>query len=434
MKNLLFIFFVCFTGLNVIAQTTSKKVTRADTNRQVRPHAVKAGTNKQIRPRAVKADTSRRSRPRVVRADTGKQVRLRPRAVKADTSKRSRPRVVRADTSKRSGPRPRIIKADMRRQGQRVIRKPVIKPSLADSIKKADSLTKASSATENTNPATLADTSKKVATDSLKMVTSDSAKIVATPAVVKKPIDSFYLKLLDNPYLKTKGKSVYLVINQRQRQSKDEMFYLLAGLLLFLSFLRMAFSRYFRNIFYLFFQPGFRQKQTREQLQQSSFPSLLLNLFFILSGAAYISFIITHYQLTNLNFWRLLLYSISLLLVLYTGKFLFLTFAGWVFDVKEAAETYIFAVFLINKILGVLLIPFTFIIAFSTNGVVETSITISLLLIGLLFIYRYLLSFAPVLREVKVNALHFLFYIFAFEIVPLLLIYKTLMLYLNKSL
>jgi hypothetical protein len=35
---------------------------------------------------------------------------------------------------------------------------------------------------------------------------------------------------------------------------------------------------------------------------------------------------------------------------------------------------------------------------------------------------------------VKVSPLHFFFYVLAFEITPLLLIYKTLMLYLNKSL
>lgn len=437
---MLLIFLACFTGLNVVAQTTGKKIAGADANRQVRPRAVRVDTSKQIharprvvkadtskqirpRPRAVKADTSKniRARPRVVRADTSKQLRPRPRVVRADTSKQLRSHLVRGDTSKQTRPRPRIIKADTSRPVRsQVIRKPVIKPSVADSIKKAHTLAKASSAI--------------VATDSLKKITTDSAKTAATPAVAKKTIDSFYLKLLNNPYLKTTGKPVYLVIKERQRQSKDEMFYLLAALLLFLAFLRKGFSKYFRNIFYLFFQPGFRQKQTREQLQQTSFPSLLLNLFFILSGAAYISFIVTHYQLTNLNFLRLLIYSISLLLVLYAGKFFFLTFAGWVFDVKEATETYIFAVYLVNKILGVLLIPFTFIIAFSTGQVVETSITISLLLIGLLFIYRYLLSFTPVLRAVKVNALQFLFCIFAFEIVPLLLIYKTLMIYFNKSL
>jgi hypothetical protein len=204
--------------------------------------------------------------------------------------------------------------------------------------------------------------------------------------------------------------------------------------LLFLAFIKLVFSKYFKNLFRLFFQPSFRQRQTREQLQQGNFPSLLLNLFFVISAGAYISFLLTYYQLTNANFWLLLLYSSLALIVLYTGKFIFLNFAGWVFNVKEATSAYIFAIYLINKILGVVLVPFIFLIAFAENNIKNVSVTISILIVLLLFLYRYLISYGPVRREVKVSAVHFFFYILAFEITPLLVIYKTITLYLNNSL
>jgi hypothetical protein len=252
--------------------------------------------------------------------------------------------------------------------------------------------------------------------------------------VAKKPFDRFYGKMLDNPFFKSREKPVFLVIDERDKSSKDDMFYLVLGLLLFLAFIKLVFSRYFQNVFRLFFQPTFRQKQTREQLQQGNLPSLLLNLFFIFSTAAYISFLFTYYNITDVGFWMLFLYSSLSLLVLYTGKYILLSFAGWVFNVKEAAEVYIFSIYLINKILGVVLIPFTIIIAFSFPNIINVSITISALVIGLLFVYRYRVSYPAVRKEVKVSPLHFFFYVFAFEIIPLLLIYKTLMLYLNKSL
>ncbi|MCW3081151.1 DUF4271 domain-containing protein [Segetibacter sp.] len=254
------------------------------------------------------------------------------------------------------------------------------------------------------------------------------------PASTKGPIDSFYLKLLDNPFLRSKSKPVFLVINERQRTSKDEVFYLLLGLISFLAFIKLLFSRYFQNLFRLFFQPSFRQKQTREQLQQGNLPSLLLNLFFIFSTAAYISFLLDYYHVVTVGFWLLLVYSALSLIILYTGKFIFLSFAGWVFNVREATSAYIFAVYLINKILGVVLVPFTLVIAFSKTNIKNISITISVLLILMLFIYRYVMSYGPVRREVRVSPVHFFFYVLAFEITPLLLIYKTLMLYLNKSL
>ncbi|MDQ6814307.1 MAG: DUF4271 domain-containing protein, partial [Bacteroidota bacterium] len=115
-------------------------------------------------------------------------------------------------------------------------------------------------------------------------------------------------------------------------------------------------------------------------------------------------------------------------------KYIFLSFAGWVFNVKEAVDTYIFAIYLVNKIMGIVLVPFTLILAFSRPDIKNISVTISISLILLLFLYRYMVSYVPVRREIKVSSLHFLFYIFAFEVTPLLLIYKTLMLYLDKSL
>jgi hypothetical protein len=315
-------------------------------------------------------------------------------------------------------------RVDTVRRAPRPIKKPVVKPIIrratVDTLKRTDTLVKRNSIAA-------------ISPDTSRMVVFETQKLSAAPAVPKKPIDSFYLKILDNPYLRTTGKPLYFVVNERTPNSKDEIFYLLAALILFLAFIRLAFSQYFKNIFRLFFEPTFRQKQTREQLLQNTFPSFLLNLFFIVSSAAYITFVISHLQLTHLNFWLLLAYSTIALLILYIGKFLLLTFAGWVFDVKQATDTYIFAVYLINKILGVVLIPFTLVIAFSRGSIIDHTITISLLIIAILFIYRFLVSFAPVQREIKVTPFHFLFYFFAFEIVPLLLIYKTLIIYLNNS-
>jgi hypothetical protein len=274
-----------------------------------------------------------------------------------------------------------------------------------------------------------------VTSDSIAVV-SDSLSTDSAALKTGAPInlvDTFYKKLLDNPYLQMKQPPVYLVIKERVHESKDEVFYLAAGLLLFLGFIKLLFSRYFSNIFRLFFQPSFRQKQTREQLQQSNLPSLLLNLFFILSGGIYLALLADYHQVIGVSFWLQFVYSTALLMSLYAGKYVFISFAGWVFNVKEASETYMFVVYLINKILGVALIPFILLIAFSQPSVIPVAITVSVLLISVLFMYRYVVSYGPVRKEVRVSPLHFLFYVLAFEITPLLLIYKSLLIYLNKS-
>ena len=224
------------------------------------------------------------------------------------------------------------------------------------------------------------------------------------------------------------------MIDERKRNSKDELFYLTTGLLLFLAFNRLVFSKYFSNIFRLFFQPTFRQKQTREQLSQNNLPSLLFNLLFIFSAGVYIALITDYYNVAQINFWLLFLYSAALIATLYVVKFLFLKFSGWLFNVKEATDTYIFIVYLINKISGIILIPFIIVIAFANTEIISIAVIGSLMILAVLFSYRYLISYAPVRKEIKVSPIHFFFYICAFEIIPLLLIYKVLMIYIVNSL
>lgn len=258
---------------------------------------------------------------------------------------------------------------------------------------------------------------------------------VPNPAVLTPPhrgIDTFYQKLLNNPYFNHRQAPLYLVISERNPVSKDQMFYLLSGLVLFLAFIRLIFSRYFINIFRLFFQPSFRQKQTREQLLQSNLPSFFLNIFFVFSAGAYVALLTEYFQLSDDGFWKLFFYSSAGLLLLYVCKYLVLSFAGWVFGVSDATDTYSFIVFLINKIMGVLLVPFILLIAFSQPQVITMSVTISMVLIGILFLYRYVAAFNPVMREIRVDPGHFLLYIAAIEIIPMLLIYKTLVNYLYK--
>ena len=251
--------------------------------------------------------------------------------------------------------------------------------------------------------------------------------------ILKHPLDSLYNRLLDNPFFNSKQRPVYLTINEKHRQHKDEMFYLLIGLMFFLALIKLSFSKYFTQLFRQFAQPFLRINQTPDNLSQNNFPSLMLNLFFIFSLGVYVALLVKYYSLSNVPFEINFLYSALFLFILYTAKYVLLSFAGWVFNAKDATETYIFIVFLVNKIMGIVLLPFSFIIAFSQTAFINVGVTISLMFILVLFSYRYIASINPIKRELKISFFHFVFYILAFEITPLLLLYKTLGYYLAES-
>ena len=267
--------------------------------------------------------------------------------------------------------------------------------------------------------------------DSLHTDSIRKASILSVPVVVYDT--STYRKYEVHPYLPLNKTPVFMVINYRKTVSKDDLFYLLVGVIFLLAFIRSAFSKYFRNLFLLFFQTSLRQKQTRDQLLQDNLASLLTNLLFIISAGLYITLLIQYKHWIQAPFWWLAAGSAAILLLTYLVKYLFLLFSGWVFNTKEAAGSYVFVVFLVNKVLGVMLIPFLLVLAFSDTLVIEVSTTLCAGLVIILLAYRYWVSYHAVLNKLKVNPLHFFLYLCAVELLPLILIYKVLINYLDGS-
>lgn len=238
--------------------------------------------------------------------------------------------------------------------------------------------------------------------------------------------DTLFRRLLNVPYLPVKARPVAMFAEEHVPENKDALFYLLVGIVLFLAFIRVSFTKFFQNTFRLFFQSSFRQKQGREQLSQDNLPSLLMNLLFIMVAGLFITVVASQKNWVPVSFWWLLLYSTLVLLGIYLVKYLFIRFAGWVFNVQDAADTYSFIVFLVNKIAGVALIPLLMVVAFSGGQVNDIVLTITGCLVGILLLYRYAVSLGAVRKSLQVNAFHFFLYLCAVEIIPLLLIYKVL--------
>lgn len=215
---------------------------------------------------------------------------------------------------------------------------------------------------------------------------------------------------------------------------KEFIFYVLIFLLLVFGILRQLFPKYFKDLFSVFFNTTLKQSQIREQLIQTPLPSLMLNGFFIVSAGLYITFLLEYYESNPVNhFWVLFFYCCTGLSIIYMVKFLVLKMVGWVFDIKEAADANIFVVFITNKMIGILLLPFLILLAFSQGGIYSISLTISWFLIAAILLYRVILTYSVIRNQIKVNPFHFFLYFCAFEITPLLLVYKGLLVFFNVT-
>jgi len=216
--------------------------------------------------------------------------------------------------------------------------------------------------------------------------------------------------------------------DQKVFSGKEYLFYYLIFLLILFGLLRRAFAKYFYDLFRVFFKTTLKQRQTQEQLLQSSLASVFMNSFFVLSAGLYVNFLLQYFHLViSENFWLQYVYCIGALAAIYLAKFIGLKITGWLFNVSNITDSYIFIVFIINKMLGIFLLPFLLLLAFANDPLYSYAMFISWIGLGLLVIYRFILSYSAVRKEVKLNSFHFILYILGFEVIPLLLIYKLLL-------
>jgi hypothetical protein len=272
--------------------------------------------------------------------------------------------------------------------------------------------------------------------DSLKMDSSQRDSIARMSIKIPwAPLSDTitYEKYYNSAWLPFEKTPVFEIIPERQSSGKELLFYILTGLVALLASIRLIFPKYFKNLFLLFMQTSIRQMQTREQLLQNNLASVFLNVLFIASVGLYVTLLIQFKQWADIPFYHLLLYSFGILFVVYLGKYIFLAFSGWVFNVPEATGSYTFIVFLVNKVLGIVLIPFIWLITFSPLPVKQAAITISAAIVLVLFAYRYLVSFGVIRSNLKVSAFHFFLYLCAVELLPLALIYKLLVNFVTGS-
>jgi hypothetical protein len=263
------------------------------------------------------------------------------------------------------------------------------------------------------------------------MAAADSSK----PVSVLQKISPLQKLLAENKYLNSKADPVAIMQRVRTKSGDTALFYLLAGLLFLFGVIKTVYGRYFATLFRVFFNTSLRQSQLTDQLIQAKLPSLFFNLVFVIAGGIY-AFLLM--QKTTGEFhgsrWAFLLGCIAALVVVYALKFLVVKFIGWITGYNTEADTYIFIVFLINKIIGVCLLPITVILAFSDIILTNAVMIFSLVFIGIMFLFRYVRSFSLLQHKLKISRFHFLLYIFSLEILPLILIYRVVELFISKKL
>jgi hypothetical protein len=79
---------------------------------------------------------------------------------------------------------------------------------------------------------------------------------------------------------------------------------------------------------------------------------------------------------------------------------------------------------MVNKIAGLVLIPLGILLAYSSAGWKDVVITLTAIFMAVLVGLRMVRSYTAISHPLRINPLHFLVFVGAFEVIPLLVIYR----------
>ncbi len=214
------------------------------------------------------------------------------------------------------------------------------------------------------------------------------------------------------------------------RENSDWIFFTL--LLAYAAFIwvKVFYNKIFEQISQAFFNNRITNQIVRDENILVQKASVLLTIIFNLVASLFI------YQVSVIYAWnpdyvgtgfnRFLIFAFAISFV-YTIKLAILKIIGHIFQIDKAIAIYIFNVFLINNLLGIVLLPVLTFISFS-HIYNEYGVYLAVVLSGSAFLYRISRGALIGIGYSRFSILYLFLYLCALEIAPLIVLVKLLVL------
>ena len=190
--------------------------------------------------------------------------------------------------------------------------------------------------------------------------------------------------------------------------------------------IRNYFSRYFHNLFQVFTSLTITKRQVREQLENDVIASAWFYLLFFLGAGMLLYFSLLHFNLFphGKNPWWVYWMGVLALFVYYLFKRYLLQLVSWSFQKKDVAGQFNFNSAIVNEFLGVILFPVGLLLLFVHGILFQVIFWLALIMFSILVVYRYFRVFKHIKNILRIDLFHFLIYLCAFEIMPVLILIK----------
>lgn len=163
----------------------------------------------------------------------------------------------------------------------------------------------------------------------------------------------------------------------------------------------------------------------REQSSGLALAYVILYLLFFINAGLFAFLAARHYgiMVSTSNLYTLLL-CIGGISGFFVAKHFVLWLAGFIFPIGKEVDSYQFTIMIFNIIIGLFLVPVVLFIAYAPKSTTDIVVYGALGILGLTYLFLYLRGLFISNRFIANNKFHFLLYLCAVEIAPILAILK----------
>jgi len=206
------------------------------------------------------------------------------------------------------------------------------------------------------------------------------------------------------------------------------LIFFLLGVLSFMTILLSLYRRTIGNIFQAFFSLGAASNLYREQRSYIKIESFSSYILFVLTMGAFCFLLVQILGGTEQTFntFGALMLCVVGVGLLYLGRYVLLWLTSAILPYPNEISFYSFVISITNKIIGYLLVPILFLLAYVPEASQLYVLYTAFVLLGVIYIYRSIRGLSIASDALLFHKFHFFIYLCTIEIAPMLILLKTL--------
>lgn len=239
-------------------------------------------------------------------------------------------------------------------------------------------------------------------------------------------IENVYQQVLaTSTYFKSRDGIANGTPKERKHENKTGVFFISILLLYAFAGVRLMFSHQFAGSLDMIKNLNAKRKS---QSESDSFSMISFYALYLITLGYILYFFLHQYHDYFVKMPTILgvLLCIALVTVLYLLKTTFVYFVAWTFDKSELLSQYFGQVSMINKVAAIVLFPLTILMLISSSTMAIILLKLSIGIFTLAILLRYVKAIPVIKKLLSIHFLHFIMYLCAFEIIPMLILIKYL--------